>query len=302
MRPRLAAVAVLAAVMSLTACTAADDRDGGDPPAGAGSDVESMFTKNVDRWAMPLDGFTMAPESPKKDAARWVLVRACMIGKGHTDYPQSGFDLSQTESQTRNSWYRILFDESIAKTWGYHEQPIGSPERLDAAAAAADKIVDNALDDFDACNAEAREQLGDVPAGVIDVPKLGIGAFEGAKQAPEVLEAVQRWKDCMAPQGIPDLPDDPFDMPVESLKARFGWSTTGGDTTGPATPGIEEIAVATADAACRTSSGFTQARYDAEWDRQIDQVSSNLAALERTSEAWDAYEAHLDELIAANGG
>ncbi|GIG20838.1 hypothetical protein Cch01nite_15620 [Cellulomonas chitinilytica] len=276
--------------MGLAACSSPGDAE---PHA----DVESMFTKNVAHWVMPLDSFVLAPESPKQSTARWALVRTCMVDKGHTDYPAPPYS-SDVDSQTRNSSSRILFDGPRAARWGYRDEPIVDPDVLQAAHAQLDAIADAAPADFESCDDSAADAMGPPPQSTLDVAAVGVGAYAAAKQDPAVLAAVDTWKKCMAPQGVVDLPDDPYAMPSDSLRTRFGWSSD----ARPSQAGADEIAVATADAACRESSGFTQVRYDAEWDRQLAQVEDNLAALERAKEAWDDYEARLDGLIAANGG
>lgn len=95
-----------------------------------------------------------------------------------------------------------------------------------------------------------------------------------AYQDPEVLAAAQRWRECMAPQGIVDLPDFPWDgYPPVSLMQRWPDWHSGGD------PFPEEIEVATFDAQCRESSGWMSTLYETQWRVEQDFVDAHRAEL-----------------------
>lgn len=65
----------------------------------------------------------------------------------------------------------------------------------------------------------------------------------------------------MAPVGISDLPDQPWEAATsipDSLRDKWDW-----ELTGPAS--AEEIRTAKHDAECRETSGWASTYYDAEW-------------------------------------
>ena len=71
-------------------------------------------------------------------------------------------------------------------------------------------------------------------------------------------------------------------MPSKALEAEFGRTAGAADgATDDVVASAREIETATFDAACRDSSGWSEARYDAEWDRQVTAARENADALER---------------------
>lgn len=81
---------------------------------------------------------------------------------------------------------------------------------------------------------------------------------------PKVRAAAQRWRKCMAPQGIADLPEEP--QMAQSVATKFGLGQPDGyDTATDTNVSAEEIKLAVADAKCREQSGYEQLVYDLQW-------------------------------------
>ncbi|MFJ3427415.1 hypothetical protein [Leifsonia aquatica] len=107
-------------------------------------------------------------------------------------------------------------------------------------------------------------------------------ASDLAQEAKPVREAAAKWRKCMEPEGISDLPQSPQQMPPKSLRDTFG---LGGATDGPirdaGSATAEEIRLASVDAKCAETSGFHQRLYDAVWDETSKLFRENFDALER---------------------
>jgi hypothetical protein len=112
-----------------------------------------------------------------------------------------------------------------------------------------------------------------------------------------VKDTAAAWRECMAPKGVEDLPADPSLMPSDSLSQRFGLSNTpdaGQEVTVTAT----EKDLAVFDAQCRESSGYEEARYTAEWGRQVTLLEQNGPALNEVRDKIQKTDTAISEVIA----
>ena len=151
-----------------------------------------------------------------------------------------------------------------AQAYGYHRAPSKRREEwLKVVEQKNQLLKDSAADKtFMACSEKLRSSgvfkasdklEGDVAPYVNDVSKL-----------PKVRAAAQRWRKCMAPQGIADLPEEP--QMAQSVATKFGLGQPDGDDTATDTNvSAEEIKLAVADAKCREQSGYEQLVYDLQW-------------------------------------
>jgi hypothetical protein len=96
---------------------------------------------------------------------------------------------------------------------------------------------------------------------------------------PRLQEAAARWRECMAPLGIIDLPSEPWDpdtRPPQSLQDRWGWESAGDAAS------ADEIQVATHDAQCRRDSGWFDTLYDESWNQEEAFIAEHKAELDAT--------------------
>ena len=127
-----------------------------------------------------------------------------------------------------------------------------------------------------------------------------LNRFTVDTSSPQLQEAAAQWRTCMAPQGIADLPQEPWateirrEMP-ESLQTRLNFQLTG-------QPSADEIAVATADAQCRESSGWTSLLYEATWNQQAAFIAAHKAEIDTVVANNDAEAERMRGIIREAGG
>ncbi len=258
--------------------------------------------KNRMRWALPLDVYWV--DDTLGSAAENVLAEACMRDNGY-DYRRPQVDVS-VRSETEQPFGRHLFNVETAARWGYGGAPDPNAAVLRAASEEAMSWPAEQGEQFFACLDEARKELPP-EAMRIDNTLSGMGITSGfdAVRDPAVVAAAEQWVTCMQPLGFTDLPSSPHGedggMPTMSMAASFGEIYDG--KTNEQTPAqeAEEIRLATFDAECRESSGYAQALYDAEWERQLTVVAENEDALATLLEEKAAYEEQAREILDGAG-
>ncbi|MDO4613748.1 MAG: hypothetical protein Q4B10_06755 [Actinomycetaceae bacterium] len=252
---------LLGCCLTLTACGSSQEA------------APDIVKKDISTWALPLDPYQDPPISLLGYASD--LVRADCLKNAGFEYPVVPYNENAPTKATRNEVGRRLFNPDIARSFGYHEprsqrisekelqerqEPTGS-EYIQAADKCEALVADAGIDWEEFSNKTAQEIAWNL--------------------APEknktVVAATQRWRECMMPLGIPALPDTPDKMPGEVLHNTFGLETASSWDSPSAS--AEEIRIATADAECRESSGYSQALYDAEFAAQEKAVAEHATEL-----------------------
>ena len=280
---------VVAATVSVAAACA---------PAATDQHPNALYTegKDIARWTLPLDPYLLSDLQLTKAAyAAALTVDDCLADKGIDDpVPYVDIDAAYGSDVTVRKW----FDLKIAQTHGYHEPSQQRPASLEAwddfQRQASTPSEDEA---FLACrDAPATVSPGYSNTLMNFTSGLAAAAYSGASKDPAVLESAAAWNACMADVGIEDLPLTPIEMPSESVRQRLG---LGASIDGPITePTGEEIDLATTDAECRDSSGFTKAFYDALWTRESSMLEDNEAALVDAGAEIESITSEIDDIIA----
>ncbi|WP_448058599.1 hypothetical protein [Cellulomonas hominis] len=281
----------VAAVVLLAACQQDDSSASVPLPA-----------ENIERWVMPLDQYSPADSLGIGSYAENLLIQPCMEAAGFSfEVPREDLDTPPRATMNADSG-RQLFNLAIAQSYGYHDAPSNLSNIAEILAFYYDTpLTEDAAAQRDTCLESAREQLPLPSAETVNfAATLGSAADEGALADDEVEEAAARWRECMQPVGVSDLPRAPADMPSESLRAQFGLDVL--DPTAAPVIGAEELRIAVADAGCRESSGYAETRYRAEWDRQARLVQDNADALVRHQQAWEAYREAALAVVNASAG
>ncbi|WP_336250444.1 hypothetical protein [Stomatohabitans albus] len=117
-----------------------------------------------------------------------------------------------------------------------------------------------------------------------------------AVKTPEVAEASAKWRECMAPLGIEDLPETPAQMPPVS-KMREWYDLANGDSPLSGEAGESEKQAATHDAQCRLSSGYSEAAYNAYYDASLKDVTENKQKYEDKKARQEARHQELLDFI-----
>jgi hypothetical protein len=280
-RPTLALLAAIA-IAALSACSA---------PATEGSPGKfAVPEKNIEAWVLPLDQFQETTIASKQGVyAESLLVQPCMEKAGFSwNVPWS--DPAADAGPSWNPVGRRLFTAALAKQWGYRLAP-----GTNSNSAAQNQLSSQEQSAFDGCLAKARKEL---PLLMSSDPFAGVAYMQAAKDAA-VRAAATRWKACMLPLGISDLPNSPKDFPSPSLSTEFG--TGGMDQPDPISPPTaRELEVATTDFNCQVSSRYRQASYDAEWSHQLVFLHDNADQLSRVASDISKYEKSVLKIIASH--
>ncbi|WP_420366583.1 hypothetical protein AAEP80_07565 [Curtobacterium sp. L3-7] len=262
-------------------------------------------------WTMPLDAYAM-PAGSKSDYAENLLADPCLRKAGIDDPPpwatvsglQADSDASDTDARGNPSPALATtrpLTAALAGTRGYHGPSTAGANRQGMTAWGFDadrNAAFAALPDGVAarCWNAARKTLGNTATGHVQeasavAKRLTRLAALDARRDEAVVSAAERWRSCMEPSGVRDLPAAPDGMPTPSMGV--------GPTDVPVETGIGsvEIAVAKRDVACQTSSGYRKTLYDAEWNRLLHVTASDAAVLAAAEPDQLAVDARLDRTI-----
>jgi hypothetical protein len=300
----LAAVSILViGSASLTGCTADASAleafpNAADASSKVAEDVPGLPEKNIDQWVMPLDQYSMSGDKASVYAED-LLIQPCMEAAGFS-WTVPWRDLHGTNGPSWSAAGLRISNPDLAMKWGYHLAPA-----IDASFAANRAFFDEKSSisaaegrAFDKCLLAARKVLPVLPGSTQVASGYVMAAWEGAMKEAPVVAAAARWRECMIPAGIPDLPESPRDMPSASIVQRF--TITFVTSTEPPTVSEDEIALATQDENCQISSLYAKTFYDAEWDRQVKLVAQNADTLERVKVLMTKHDAAVAEVISSH--
>jgi hypothetical protein len=293
---RLATVSIAAATVAvaITGCSTHP----GTNTAAAGN----LPAKNISQWVMPLDQYIQTEaESHAHDYAEALLQEPCMAKSGYAwNVPWQ--DTSSFGSASLNAAGRSVFNPSLAGEWGYHLAPT-TDTSLAAWHAWEPQTINLSASEqstFDSCLQQSRKQLPLLPGNDLNFASgLGQSAFEDAQHDSKVTAAAAKWRQCMAPAGVSDLPQTPATMPSDSVVHEFGIDNGQIPVAAPIVSAAEKK-LAVMDANCRVSSGYQQAAYTAEWDAQVALVGKNADQLSRVASALKKNNAQVAAVVAAH--
>ena len=226
-------------------------------PADGTMSKDGLVKKDSTKGALPADPYRL-PDDRLQAYAENLYIANCMKQSGY-EYPVQTYDWNDPATPLESPpGYNGRFTVAKAQAYGYHRAPSKRREEwLKVVEQKNQLLKDPAADKtFMACSEKLRS------SGVFKASdKLGGGVapyVNDVSKLPAVRAAAQRWRKCMAPQGIADLPEEPQIAP--SVTTKFGL-VDGGDSAVSA----EEIKLAVADAKCREQSGYEQLVYDLQW-------------------------------------
>lgn len=264
----------LSLALSLAACGGAGEESADEATVSP----DGRVTRDVETWSLASDPYGGVDFGLTQYA--WELaVSDCMEAQGQ-DFEVVTYDWNLPPDPTHNAAGRRLFTEAIAAAYGYHT----APDPGDYARRLRERDARSPTDpvwqaSFSTCAEQVTENP---PVAVAEDSDIDILALSGAEE-PDVVEAAGAWRECMAPQGIPDLPERPEGMPGPTLSAEFGLDVidpvNGSDTNESVPVSSRELEVAVADARCWVSSGYRDAYYEAEWRNDYEFVEANGSEL-----------------------
>lgn len=290
--------------------TAACASDGGTGRASI-SDLKDRYAavENIDRWSLPLDPYH-GMDGPEREYALNVATQSCMAKQGFDfQIPAANIDGGSPTSAPSG---RKLFTEDIAAQYGYGE-PARTQDQKDAFAlnsrrteGAELKALTGQTDPdvgFDdgprGCIGQVNDEIGRPDEDLLD--SLELAAYDKAMLERRVTSARKAWKACVDEIGVTGLPDKPEEMPGE-LRVEFGLGGGDGGSEPRAIPSRSELELATADAACRDSSGYTETLYRAEFEAQLRALDVNDEELDQVRRRNEAIAVRARKLIAESAG
>ncbi|WP_371173883.1 hypothetical protein [Buchananella felis] len=231
------------------------------------------------------------------------MLTKCINARGVSYVPRWNSSAPFAEDTPGGIYADRLFNEPIARKYGYRPAPDPQNPWTEEQLRAGDGLVGQpeVREAWDQCmptaNQEFEKRFGGPPFDTSNnFPAWGeLNRMGPDKNSPEALAAAQRWRECMAPLGISDLPEQPFAKTryhiPETLQQRFDWYPGG-------QPGAEEIEYAVHDAQCRASSGWDQTLYEDEWAQQEAFVNAHRAELDAAAQQSEQDAIKLRALLA----
>lgn len=246
--------------------------------------------KDLKRWTLPTDAYYGGQISRLTSDAHIVARAHCLRKAGYSDYPIHVTPFAPPPETETAGGIGHRFTEEIAATYGYRLAP--DPGRIDSVELPDwSNMPEGFADDERACTLKVSARLAgttveeyenllakDSPLAQLHESPLEqwrtfftpefrdietqLDRLRVDLTSPELTQAAQRWRECMAPLKIIDLPERPWPnvsqrMP-DSLRDRWNWETAGDASA-------DEIAIARHDAACRRSSGWFDTLYEQTW-------------------------------------
>ncbi|WP_350257620.1 hypothetical protein [Scrofimicrobium sp. R131] len=279
--------------LALGACSSVSGAGG----AASGGGVQILVEKDVDSWAMPSNAY-YPPDISLEYYAVDLKAEPCLEEAG-INFRMTRYDPNGARPVTENAAGDRIFNQKIAAEYGYHEQLDPRTNWEDAKRNHFDTELNDkqVWEKWSACEDQATRELGGDPEMIGYSYRFPIDSVD---RDPAVLEAEARWRDCMAPLGIPDLGPDAAPLrtpvPTNSQVEKWGWPNDIAPWDIPPAS-ADEIEAAVFDAKCRDSSGWSQARYDAEWDAEVAYLTKHYKELEAKRVKYEAItEAYLNEI------
>jgi hypothetical protein len=259
--------------------------------------IADLPDKSIATWSMPTDPY-VEDDNMNDGYALDLLVSACLAESGES-YRVAWQPAGKDSDPTTNPAGRRIFTEPVAREYGYHRARIfdlpgfeGAKERFEAGTAGVD------FEEVAECRKSQEKRFPLLASDITPLGRqLGDQAYQAAAKDRRVLDAAMRWRDCMKPQGIADLPAGPEDMPTDSMDKKMGIYDNS-DSAERSYPSEEEVEAAVADATCRDTTGYDKTLYDAEWNRQLDLVKENADELTRVRGQLEEHYAFINETIS----
>lgn len=281
-------------VLALAGCSSSDETE-----VSQVISPDGLVQADISRWSLPTDPYVTYPSQLELYAIE-LATSDCMATLGQ-HFEAVSYPIDPPPSEGLNPAGHRLFNQSIAGKYGYHEAP--DPVQYGQRLRARDRESEQYGEQWEKDRAHCSDQVLATPPFPIRMqPIIQTIGLSGADEK-HVRSAAVRWRDCMKPLGIPDLPEDPAFMPSDSLAERFGLLNEDPINAQEAVPGAvsdEEIRIASADAECRESSGYQASYYEAEWHSDFTYVEEHLPELTAALEEQKRQIEELKAYVAAH--
>lgn len=258
----------------------------------------------ADRYGYSLDSASETPvfaivagyKDSRDGYARDLLAQRCL--QGVVDYRP--IRLGEQSSVFDERTGQPIFNEQIAARWGYSALRLNPPS--DGAVGDDVEITPALRAAMEACGKEADERLGRPPSRPLEAVETA--GWEALSSSKELGDAAARWRECMQPAGVIDLPTTPEEMPSPSVLTPGSEIGNGaGDLLAAedVPPSAREIDVATLDARCRVDSDYTATRLRVRANAELAAIGRNVEEFDAARQEYVAYMQEVGEVIAELG-
>ncbi len=272
-------------------------------PSGEPASPDGLAPAAVaDRYGYDQQSTTSTPvyalvagyNNPRDGYARDLLAQRCL--QGVVDYVPAPIGDPNAVVDART--LQPMFTAEIAARFGYSADRL-SP-RIDGAIPDDVEIGPEVDAAMQSCGEQADERLGSPPVRLLTgIEESGWMALDTDE---DVAAATGRWRDCMAPAGVVDLPASPVDMPSPSLVTPGTLEVQDKPATGADLPAsAREIEVAVQDVRCRAESGFDTAEHDARAEAELAAIGRSLKEFDAVRAEYETYMAGVEQVVAELG-
>ncbi len=263
-------------------------------PADGEVSADGLVTKSMTEGTLPTDPYRAVDRRIYNYA--WDIHMALCMAKSDYSYPVVTFDWNDPSNEPYTGFNRPTTVEEAGR-YGYHLNPDdGDPGVRDASAFLSARPAD-----YQATLSSCMDDTAADPMFVDAVEDIGYGD-QRIRSNPAVTDAMTQWRSCMAPLGIPDLPEDHPGI-APSLSSELGLDQPDTNTlTDLSTITQRELTVAVQDAQCRESSGYDRTVYDLTWMGEQQLLTDNASEFTARKELIDTQTQEMTDYIETNRG
>ena len=219
-------------------------------PVPVPGEVVNGVAKDEATWSTPLAVYFGVDTNDLRSHAQSVVTATCMHENGYADFRENYDSTAPRPRTTAPDGVGRLFNEELAAQYGYRNAP--NPQYLieaDVEAAGGGGLYENASPEFkdqwyaclDRATAEVNEgespqrlPTGDGPdQATLDSIQSQLNRFHIDTTGPQLQADAAAWRQCMAPLGIADLPDRPWEAGSMRMPDSLRKSGTGAPRGSP---------------------------------------------------------------------
>ncbi|MEU1417881.1 hypothetical protein [Streptomyces sp. NPDC005731] len=258
----------------------------------SGPEQPQLVRAASDLGPLPADRYTLtAQDYRRSQQASALLVRQCMAGRGHRDFPlDPRFPRDPIVATAVATEYGVL-DPDTAGRWGYGWDPARHPSPLPKGR----RMTSAEYSDWPACNADTSQDLMrgiDITRDWLYAGRRAIEVDKAVKGDPRLRAAWDVWSRCVAAQGFTRYPD-----PVAAYTDPAWQRGSDGNTRHTEA----ERATAVADATCKQRHHTAEIWHTVRAQKQAADIARLRDRYTAGLTALRTYRAHLDEVIRTLG-
>lgn len=241
---------------------------------------------------LPADRYVSTPQDyQRSQQATALLVRQCMAGRGHPDFPlDPRYPTDPLVTTAVTTGYGVL-DIDDARRWGYGWDPAEHPHPQPKGR----RMTQAEFADLPACDAEANQRLMrgiDVKRDWLYPTLRTVEVDKAVKEDPRLRAAWDAWSNCVAAQGFSRYSD-----PAAAYTDRAWQRGSDGNTSHTR----RERATAVADVTCQRRYGTARIWHDVRARQQTADIAAHRDRYAAALRALLAYRANVGQVIRQFG-